>query len=202
MEQMQELALQANQVTARDEEDIAAKRSAAIAKCHRRIDAARHLYEDGDLSREEYLRRKERNEQEIAQWQTYTTEREKLLLELAMCVDAVNRIAQLWDASDDEDRQGMVRNLFEHIVFDLDRQQIVDFELKAWASRFLILREALYDDDDDGTSSTEGTNGAPSPVGVTFFNPPRPEVNIFLGFISGKWINLRNGICLVKGQTT
>lgn len=33
----------------------------------------RHLYEDGDLTREEYVKRKESNEREIAHWESRTT---------------------------------------------------------------------------------------------------------------------------------
>lgn len=54
--------------------------------------------------------------------------------------------------SDDEDRQGMVRNLFSYIVYDLDAQRITDFRLKPWADRFLILRGALYEQDLKGES--------------------------------------------------
>jgi hypothetical protein len=64
----------------------------AIVKCKRRIEAARHLYEDGDLSREEYLRRKEQNEREIAHWESRTTETEKKAMELALCADTIDKI--------------------------------------------------------------------------------------------------------------
>jgi hypothetical protein len=46
--------------------------------------------------------------------------------------------------ADKEDRQGLARSLFESIVFDLD-QQIVEFKLKAWADRFLVLRHAMHE---------------------------------------------------------
>ncbi len=128
------------------------QKRAAIAKCQRRIDAARHLYEDGDLSREEYIRRKERNEREIAHWEARTTETEKIALELTLCLEAIDRINQLWAISDDEDKQGMARNLFSYIIYNLDTQRIVDFRLKPWADRFITLRAALYSDE-------EGSNG-------------------------------------------
>jgi len=126
--------------------DPEAEKLAAIAKCRHRIDAARNLYEDGDLSREEYLRRKEQNEREIAHWEARTTETEKIALELALCVEAVDKINQLWEIGDDENKQGMARNLFSYIVYDLDIQRIVNFRLKPWADRFITLRAALYDD--------------------------------------------------------
>jgi DNA invertase Pin-like site-specific DNA recombinase len=167
IDRMQQLALQMNSISAQETEDIETKRSAAIAKCQRRIEAARHLYEDGDISRQEYIRRRELNEKEIQHWKTYTSEAEKLLVELAMCIDVVDKIVRLWEVSDDEDKQGMVRHLFEQIVYDLDSQRIVDFQLKDWVSRFLVLRKALYDegnDDQSGLSSPQGIKGVPSPV--------------------------------------
>ncbi|TVR25366.1 MAG: recombinase family protein, partial [Anaerolineaceae bacterium] len=134
--------------------DLEAQKRAAIAKCYRRIEAARHLYEDGDFSREEYLRRKENNEREIAHWESRTTETEKVALELTLCLEAIDKINQLWDISDDEDKQGMVRNLFSYVVYNLDTQRIVDFRLKPWADRFITLRAALYDSADTGNKNS------------------------------------------------
>jgi hypothetical protein len=73
-------------------------------------------------------------------------------------MDAVDKLAKLWDIGDDEDRQGMARSLFSYIVYDLDIRRIVDFRLKPWADRFLVLRSALYEDDE--TSE----NGSPSGI--------------------------------------
>src|SRR5258707_3723473 len=82
-----------------------------------------------------------------------------MALELAMCVEAIDRIAHLWDIRGEEDRQGLVRNLFEYLVYDLDTQRITDFRPKPWADRFLILRAALYEDDG---STGSGGNIPPS----------------------------------------
>ena len=68
-----------------------------------------------------------------------------------MCIDAVTKIAELWENSTDEGRNGLAHNLFEEIVYDLDKQQIVDFKLKVWAEQFLVLRGHLYED--EGRSS-------------------------------------------------
>lgn len=44
----------------------------------------------------------------------------------------------------------MARHLFDHLVFDMDRGQIVDFRLKPWAEQFLTVRvEMLRADDND-----------------------------------------------------
>ena len=53
--------------------DISGRRTAAIARCRRRLEAAKFLYADGEITREEYLKRKDKNEREIGHWQAYTT---------------------------------------------------------------------------------------------------------------------------------
>ncbi len=128
------------------QDEMKKKRDVAIAKCRRRLDAARSLFEDGDLDREEYLRRKQHIEHELVQWQNYTTETETMSQQLAMCADAMTKLASLWSDSTDEGKRGLAHNLFEELVYDLDKQQIVDFRLKAWAEQFLILRGQLYED--------------------------------------------------------
>jgi hypothetical protein len=48
--------------------------------------------------------------------------------------------------------------LFSYVVYDLDIRRIVDFRLKPWADRFLVLYSVLYEDDE--TSE----NGSPSGI--------------------------------------
>lgn len=143
-----------------DEIDLEQQREEAIALCQRRIDAAIHLYGDGRISREEYLRRVDQNEREIAHWQARTTETERKALELSMCIEAVNRMSRTWDTADDEDKQGMAQHLFSEVVFNLDTRRIVSFKLKPWADDFLMVRmEAYYDefgDLDEGDEDDEG----------------------------------------------
>ncbi|WP_119072093.1 recombinase family protein [Aggregatilinea lenta] len=130
------------------DEDYEIQKSVAIAKCRQRMENARFLLLEGDITKEEYLKRKEHNERQIAHWEARTTETEKAGIELRMCMEALDTLARLWGTANDEDKQEMARMLFEYVVYDLDKQQIVDFTLKPWASRFLELRAALYGDDD------------------------------------------------------
>lgn len=73
-----------------------------------------------------------------------TIDKQKLVLELSMCVQAVDTLRKMWDIVTDEDKQGMARHLFQYITYDLGTRQIVDFRLKPWADQFLILRAGLY----------------------------------------------------------
>ena len=160
---MLELAIQADKARAANQgaEDVGKQKEEALALCYRRIEAAVHLYKDGEIDREEYLRIREQNEREIAHWEARTTETEQLALELAMCIEAVDRIWRLWDMSSDEDRQGLARSLFSSITYDLDRRRIVDYRLKPWADRFLVLRAALYADGE----GQDGETNTPQPAG-------------------------------------
>jgi hypothetical protein len=69
-------------------------------------------------------------------------------------VDAVTKISVLWESSTDEHRRGLAQTLFEEIVYDLDTQRIVSFQLKAWADQFIVLRGSLYEVGNDGYKYT------------------------------------------------
>ena len=131
---------------ASDDTDIEALRNTAIAKCRRKLEAAKNLYADGEITREEYLKRKDQSEREIAHWRAYTTQTQRLVTEMMMCMDAVSKLSQLWDGSANEDRNRMAHALFDYIVFDLDKRRIVDFKLKPWMDEFLVLRAATAED--------------------------------------------------------
>jgi hypothetical protein len=96
----------------------------------------------GQIEYEEYRHRIDANECEIAQWQSRTTETQKLSLEFAMCVETI--VFKLWEISSDENRQGFVRNFFTEIVYNLVTRCIVDFKLKPWADQFLMVWATLY----------------------------------------------------------
>lgn len=123
--------------------DLESEKAAAIALCKRRIDAAIHLYRDGIIDREEYLNDVEKNERELAHWEAVNTDLEKVVLELESCVRSLDNIAHLWTSASNEERQQMARNMFSYVVYNLESQQIVDFRLKPWADRFLVLRAWL-----------------------------------------------------------
>lgn len=154
-----------------DQQDIEAKKEQGIALCKRRIQAAIDLYGDGRISRQEYLRRVEQNEREIMAWRAKTSDREKLAMELSMCVQAIQTMTQMWSVATDEDKQGMARHLFESITYDLGTEQIVDFKLKPWAEQFFVLRAGLYADEPQFQGY--GNPVAPTGLGIWFVPSPR-----------------------------
>ncbi len=157
LKSMTELAIQADLGHRPDlgDRDPEQEKREAIALCNRRIEAAVTLYKEGRIDYDEYRETVDKNEREIAHWEARTTEVERIAMELAMCMDVVNNMAAMWDSASPEDKQGMARNLFEYLVFDLDTRRIVDFRLKPWADRFLILRASLYDRESGGVPGEE-----------------------------------------------
>ena len=121
-----ELAIQAELglSTGKSPAELETEKQEAIALSRRRIEAAVTLYGDGMIEKEEYHRRVEANQREIVHWENRTTDTERLGMQLAMCMEAVDKLARLWDVVDDEDRQGLARGLFEYIVYDLNTQRI------------------------------------------------------------------------------
>jgi hypothetical protein len=60
----------------------------------------------------------------------------------------------LWDSASGEDKQGLAGSLFEYVVYDLDARRFTDFYLKPWADRYLVLRAALYENEDGAETRT------------------------------------------------
>lgn len=149
LEHMQELAIQAEVgfSAGKSLAEIESERQEAIALCRRRIEATVTLYGDGLIDAQEYRRRIDTNQREINHWENRTSESEQMAIQLAMCMEAVDKLVRLWDVVDDEDRQGLARSLFDYVVYDLDAQRITDFRLKKWADEFIIIRGRLYEED-------------------------------------------------------
>jgi hypothetical protein len=82
-----------------------------------------------------------------------------------MCVQAVDTLSRLWEISSSEDRQGLARNLFEYLVYDLDTQRFTDFRLKSWADRYVVLRADLYQEELGENENVPPSieNGTPMP---------------------------------------
>lgn len=126
-----------------DKESEASKRRAAVNLCQKRIKAIQHIYKRGEMEPEEYEVEVDKLKRELAYWQNYTSELEQATVELTMSMDAVNKFAYTWNHSRPEERQKLVRSVFQEIVYDLSQKRIVDFRLHPWAERFLVLRANL-----------------------------------------------------------
>ncbi len=118
-----------------------------LAKTRRRLEAARYLFEDGDLSREEYIKRKELLEREVAHLEAQVSKLAAPDHELISYAESFQHIAESWPVATPEDRQIMIRGLFESVYVDMDTRRIIDFQLKPDADRYLIARYELYVDE-------------------------------------------------------
>ncbi len=174
-------------IDASDETDLEKKKTIAIARCRRKLEALRNLYEGGDMEYQEFLTKKRSIEADLMSWESYSTEASRLYVQLTLCVDALARLVELWDESSDEDRHSLARGLFDEIVFDLDLQQIVDFKLKPWAEQFLIVR---------GNSEMTGTDLPPAGIEPA---PLPPEGNALSAELWGHQHN-RNAPLILVGR--
>ncbi|MBK8032234.1 MAG: recombinase family protein [Chloroflexi bacterium] len=124
--------------------EFEAQKKAALMKCQRKIRAVTEEYREGEIEREEYLERKAKIERDIVEWEQRTFQLDQVRFELTMCVEFIQNMRNLWDKGNPEQRKDFARTLFDHIVYDLDTQRIVSFELRPWAKTFLCLRAELY----------------------------------------------------------
>ncbi len=149
---LESLVALAPQIPAEDEPDTpdpGVERQRQIERIHKKIRNIKTLFAEGHIELDEFRQRLAENERELAHWQHFASRQEETRLELATCLNAIEDMVAVWDSAEPLERQRMARNLFEYIVYDLDKQRIVDFRLKPWADKFLVLRAALY---------TEGRN--------------------------------------------
>ena len=58
---------------------------------------------------------------------------QKKAVELGRVMAAFSRVAQMWASADSDGRTGLARGLFQYLVLNLDKQQIVDFRLHPWS---------------------------------------------------------------------
>jgi DNA invertase Pin-like site-specific DNA recombinase len=183
LELMIELAIQADKSLGATDENIEEKKVEAIALCRRKIEAAVNLYSDGMIGREEYLRRKDTNEREIAHWEARTTETQKIALEFALCVEALQSFQRLWGVASGKQKQDLVRNLFDYILFDLNTRRITDFRLKAWADKFFVVRASLLLEENESVDIPEENENATGFTGVWRDMPPtgfKPSNPVFI----------------------
>lgn len=143
-----------------DEEDFQAQKTEAIARARNAIVGSMHLLRRGMIKPDQFDHDVELAEREIAFWESRSSNTEELTLEFAMAVEALDRLTTLWEHGDPEDRQGLVRMLFTSITYNLDARRIVDFKLKPWADRFVILRSELYAEMDEEIGLESGEIGS------------------------------------------
>lgn len=143
---MAQLAVQRQFANTKKEPDLAKERALGIAKHQRALKNNLILFQNGDVEADEYFRQKDYHERQIAYWQAQTDDHEKVTVELVTTVEMLKRLKTFWDIAEGEDRRLLAHSLFDEIVYDLEKRQIVSFKLKAWAEPFLVLRAALYHD--------------------------------------------------------
>lgn len=125
-----------------------------------------------------------------------TTDMQKKAIEFERVMAAFSQLLDLWQPTDSDGRSVLARGLFQYLVVDLDKQQIVDFRLHPWADQYLIVRADLYGDDyDTGLAHSldnedEGENSGNSGVNGSF----EANKNRFTDYLSDEAIDDPNGL--------
>ncbi|HRF95464.1 MAG TPA: hypothetical protein PLZ51_09730, partial [Aggregatilineales bacterium] len=96
------------------------------------ITNARELTIHGDISHEEYLDIKARHESEIRIWESRNHPVKQREIELSACLSRLMQLRDTWIIGDNKEKQKVAQSLFEYIVYDLDREEITNFQLQEW----------------------------------------------------------------------
>jgi len=130
-------------------DDARQQRIEAVARCRRRIQAARELFLDGDdsMDLETYQQIRAENEQEIAYWEAQGQPEQERVVRIEECLHLLSNLHEAWEIAEPAERKKLVRKVVEYIAFDMDTQLITDFQLKSWADDFLVVRAAQLQQD-------------------------------------------------------
>jgi len=125
--------------------DLVQAHQLAIDRANRRIQAVRSQYRDGSMSSTEYKRQIAERQREYDDLADQPLPEKPLPpFDLTKCIGMLDKLADLWKTSDPDHRQALAQCLFTRIVYDLDRQRIVDYTLTPWARFFLSATGPLY----------------------------------------------------------
>ena len=98
-------------------------------------------------------------------------------MEFTACAELLSRIQQFWHITEGEDRKILAHSLFDEITYDLTEKRIVDFKVKVWAERFLVMRAALYEDQIGEEMKNRFNSGVSSDV--SYFDPNGTRTRVF-----------------------
>jgi DNA invertase Pin-like site-specific DNA recombinase len=171
---MLELAMKAgHEIT--DAETLEQEKRAAVALLKQQLVNLLDLYKNAVISAEEYYRDKTDRERQMTFWEGRTTDTQKKELELERVIAAFSQLLDQWNDTDSDGRSLLARSLFQYLVFNLDKQQFVDFRLHAWADQYLMLRADLYTDEADENKENNGSDGGFEGNKNRFTNVSRDE---------------------------
>lgn len=131
---------------------------AEIAHWRQRAQNADTLFKNARISEEEWRKSLETSEHEIARLQFQIVQHTEAEVVLKLTMDMVADLVQNWNEANNEMRRSLASGLFEYLVYDLDKQQIVDFKLKPWIELLMQLKITLRNNDTDSSSPDSGSS--------------------------------------------
>ncbi len=128
-------------------EEFEAEKRQKMNKLRLGIKNAKEMAITGDISHDEYLEVKARHESEIRVWEGKNHPIKQRELALSACLVRLIHLKDTWMIGDNKEKQQVAHSLFEHIVYDLDRGEITNFQLQEWVHFYFEMVATMYEED-------------------------------------------------------
>lgn len=146
--------LQAAIASDAEQADFERVRNERIAKYQRQIEAARDLYLNAELEREDYLARRQKAEREIELLRAQVRPVDEDLANIEEVNTLLENLRMFWEVGTTEERNITTRLLLESLVYDLDLKRFTRITLKPWACKYLQYAMAVGEMLEMGTHMT------------------------------------------------
>lgn len=137
-----------------EQADFEKVRNERIAKYQRQIEAARDLYLNAELEREDYLARRQKAEREIELLRAQVRPVDEDLANIEQVNTLLENLRMFWEVGTTEERNITARLLLESLVYDLDLKRFTGINLKPWACKYLQYAMAVGEMLEMGTQVT------------------------------------------------
>ncbi len=135
---------------------------AEIAHWRQRTQNADSLFLKARIREEEWHKAIETCEHEVARLQIQLVQQDEAEVVVKLTSKMVADLVQNWNQANYEMRRALAADLFDYLVYDLDKQHIVDFQLKPWIERLMQFKVTLQNNEPDASpDSGSMTDGKP-----------------------------------------
>jgi DNA invertase Pin-like site-specific DNA recombinase len=133
---------------------------AEIVHWRQRAENADKLFQNARISEADWRKLLETAEHEIERLQLQIADHDEAEVGVKVSTQMVADFVQSWKRGNLEERRALAYGVFQYLIYDLDKQQVVDFKLKPWLEQVMQLKltlEDYYSDStpDSGSSSDE-----------------------------------------------
>jgi hypothetical protein len=141
---------------------------AEIAHWRQRAENADKLFQNARISETDWHKLLETAEHEIERLKLQIANHDEAEIGVQVTTKMVADFVQNWKDGNLETRRALPYGVFQYLIYDLDKQQVVDFKLKPWLERVMQLKLTLEDYYSDLTpDSGSSSDGKPGIVGCS-----------------------------------